>query len=353
MNSTGNAIATRNGTVSAHQQAALAISPGQAAWDDTQLAALAQLGIKDASEGDRAVFLHVCQRTGLDPFSRQIYMIGRPEKQSNGQWGKKWTIQTGIDGFRVNRARAEAKAGVRGILSRPVFYDTDGNEHKVWVQRLPPVACEITYTVRDANGTETPYTSILRFAEYVQMKDGKAIAQWAPDAKPVHMLEKCTEADVYRKAFPQDFAGVQLDDAMPLPDPDAPQAAAERPRVTADQARARAQQVRATVVKDPPGGDAPFPGDAAPARPAERAAAHPGQPEDARDAVTWHLDRVGIVAYQGQMDVLTQHTGRVITGHDGLTGEEAAKLAGQLARCQSKDDVDVLLKTGEVPSGGE
>ena len=172
-----------------HADTALAIQPGQVQWDDTQMAALGQLGLADAGNGDRAVFLHVCQRTGLDPFARQIYMIARKE-QVDGQWRKKWTIQTGIDGFRVNRDRAERKAGVRGVLGRAIFYDHEGKEHKVWFAPRPPVACEITYTVRDADGGETPYTSVLRFAEYVQVnKDGNAIAQWA--SKPAHMLEKC------------------------------------------------------------------------------------------------------------------------------------------------------------------
>ena len=147
-----------------HPATALAIEPGQITWDNTQLAALAQLGLADAGDGDRAVFLHVCQRTGLDPFARQIHMIARNEKvPGTNQWRKKWTIQTGIDGFRVNRSRAERKAGVRGILGRAIFYDDEGKEHKVWVQPRPPAACEITYTVRDRDGGETPYTSVLLF----------------------------------------------------------------------------------------------------------------------------------------------------------------------------------------------
>lgn len=239
-------LAVRGNHVQA-QQAALAIRPGQITWDEFQNAALDQLGLKGASNADKAVFLHQCQRTGLDPFARQIYMIGRPEKQPDGKWGTKWTIQTGIDGYRVNRARAEREHGVRGVLGRAVFYDHDGTEHKVWVQQRPPAACEITYTVRDAAGNETPYTSVLRFDEYVQTKTENGqrvpVAQWA--VKPAHMLEKCTEADVYRKAFPQDFSGMHLDDAMP-PVEEMP-AQPQRQRVSADMARQRRTTVTATA----------------------------------------------------------------------------------------------------------
>ena len=57
--------------------AALAIRPGQDMFDAKQRAALEVLGIKGANNADMAVFMHVCQRTGLDPFSRQIYYISR------------------------------------------------------------------------------------------------------------------------------------------------------------------------------------------------------------------------------------------------------------------------------------
>src|SRR5258707_927012 len=114
-------VATRNGAPAAYQQAALAIKPGQPTWDEVQEAALVQIGLKDAPPADRAVLLHMSQRTGLDPFARQIMMIPRSEKKServNGQWVDrylvKWTIQTGIDGWRVIRDRAERREGVRG-----------------------------------------------------------------------------------------------------------------------------------------------------------------------------------------------------------------------------------------------
>lgn len=275
MTGTSSAVAVR-------EHGALAIETGQTRWTEMQEAAFGQLGIADAPEGDKGVFLHVSQRTGLDPFSKQIYMIGRKEKKSEKRgsqwvdvWSVKYTIQTGIEGFRVMRSRAERLEGVRGILSRPVYYDREGKEFKVWFFQHPPVAVEMTYTVRDRNGVETPYTSILRFDEYRQTrKDANdnlvLTGQWA--TKPCHMLEKCTEADVYRKAFPQDFSGVQLDDAMPAPDPDAPPAQPERQRVTAAAARERrAQTVTSEVVDVTPNAAS---GDTDPAPAPEAAPGH-------------------------------------------------------------------------------
>ena len=53
----------------------LTITNEQDTWSRAQLAALSQLGVQNAQPADLAVFLHQCQRTGLDPFSRQIYLI--------------------------------------------------------------------------------------------------------------------------------------------------------------------------------------------------------------------------------------------------------------------------------------
>jgi phage recombination protein Bet len=357
------------------QPATLAIRPGQLAWDDTQLAALAQLGIRDASDGDRAVFLHQCQRTGLDPFARQIYMIGRREKQSEKRgnawvdtWTTKWTIQTGIDGYRVNRDRAERRAGVRGILGRAVFYDHDGQEFKVWVRSDPPAACEITYTVRDANG-ETPYTSVLQYAEYVQLKDGRPIAQWA--SKPAHMLEKCTEADVYRKAFPQDFSGIYLDDAMPpAPEPE-PGAVRDHGRVAAAEIiSSRAEPPRAAPAPPVaegtghagPGKDEPklAPPEMIPAGPEHAAAldtpaGEPRATTGQAGIIVRHFQRLGFGEDEREqrLAVCGTITGRAVTSTKELTQPEAKTVMDTLARCKDRDALIALLVAGEKPRGDD
>ena len=356
MSGTGSDVAIRDA-------AALAIQPGQTSFDGLQLAALRQIGLEDAAEGERSLFLHMSQRTGLDPFSGQIRMIPRREKVRDGNgrevWRTKYSVQTGIDGLRVMRARAEHAAGVRGVLSRPVYYDAEGKEYKVWFQRMPPVAVEMTYTVRDATG-ETPYTSILRFTEYAQTRkddNGNVVlsGQWA--VKGVHMLEKCTEADVYRKAFPQDFSGIVLDDAMPAPDPDAPPVQPERPRVTADQARQRApQHVQAEVVTESPSPAAPENPSSAPAAapPAETAAAGEASPEleSARRAAHAQARRV----FGDDRGARLLWAARIITADDGdvksfdhLTLRELHMVVGALAKVDNAAELAELLKSGEVP----
>jgi phage recombination protein Bet len=348
MNGMGNAVARRDGSAPAvSAPAALAIQAGQLTWDKFQDAALNQLGLREAGNGDRAVFLHVCQRTGLDPFARQIYMIGRPE-EVDGKWTKKWTIQTGIEGWRVIRDRAEKREKVRGVLGRAVWYDDEGTEHKVWVQPGPPTACEITYTVRDAGGTETPYTSVLMFREYVQTKkDGKPTQMWT--VKGVHMLEKCVEADVYRKAFPQDFSGVYLDDAMPPPDPDAPdRLPSDRPRVTAEQARART--VTATVVTpepSPAAPDAPVSGPAV-TIPAEVAAA--GEAQHLKTGPEYIAERLEKLGVTGVVRTAGRLTGRQLADLDELTDAEAVTVMRTLSTCKTAADLDGVLAELELAS---
>lgn len=369
MTGTGNGLAVRDDRAPVSVPAgALAIEAGQTSWTTMQAAALGQLGIADAPEGDKQVFLHVSQRTGLDPFAKQIYMIGRKDKKSEKRgnqwvdvWSVKYSIQTGIEGFRVIRGRAERAEGIRGILSRPVFYNGEGQEFKVWFFKHPPVAVEMTYTVRDRNGNDTPYTSILRYDEYRQTrKDGEQLVstgQWA--TKPVHMLEKCTEADVYRKAFPQDFSGVDLDDATPpavdwdnMSDEELDQrarAVGYRPRVTTDQLRERATQPATAVVVTPdPSPAAPEPPRSGPAAtpPAEVAAAG-----EAKTAGEYIGDRLAALGAENPVSAASRIAGRKLADLDELSAAEATTVMRSLRDCKTPADLDGLL--AEIEMAGD
>lgn len=186
-------------SIAKHEGSSLTLHADQEFWSERQIAALRQIGVDRASNGDLAVFMHVAQRTGLDPFARQIYMIERQGKQ---------TIQTGIDGFRLVARRAADRAGESMSITAPEWCDQDGRWHDVWLPELPPAAARVT-VVR--GGGEFPGTALFR--EYVQTKrDGAPMAQWA--TRPAGMLAKCAEALALRKAFPQDLSGVYIDDEM-------------------------------------------------------------------------------------------------------------------------------------------
>lgn len=191
---TSTSLATTHPTGSA-----LALDAEQEWWTDKQLAGLRQLGISGASNGDLAVFMHVSQRTGLDPFARQIYMIERQGKQ---------TIQTGIDGFRLVARRAVDRSGETLAIGASEWCNLDGHWSDVWLSEDPPAAARV---VVRRDGHEFPGTALWR--EYVQTKrDGQPMSQWA--TRPAGMLAKCAEALALRKAFPMDLAGIYTDDEL-------------------------------------------------------------------------------------------------------------------------------------------
>jgi phage recombination protein Bet len=243
----------RNGAPYA-TDAALAIRRGQSTWDEQQRAALVALGIPaEAPQADLDVFHHVCQRTGLDPFAKQIYLLYRRVNERvnrNGKWIDNWvnkpSIQTGIDGFRVNRDRSAARLGILVDYEDTVWFDAEGSGFGVWLWDAPPTACK--FVVRLSDGRRFP--SVLRFNEYAQRNgSGDLTGRWA--AGHAHQIEKCAEADALRRAFPQDFSGLVLEDAAQgdIAEPEPPKRQPQR--VTGDQLRQRRpQSVPAEVVPD-------------------------------------------------------------------------------------------------------
>lgn len=169
----------------------LAVRGDQTWWDEAQLAALKQLGLSNAGKGDLALFLAYAQKTGLDPFSRQVYMIER---------GGRWGIQSSIDGLRIVAQRSGEYAGQVG----PLWCDTDGVWVDVWLKSTPPAAAKVgVYRA----GFAEPVTAVALWAEY---------AAGSPTWKkmPALMLAKCAEALALRKAFPQDLSGIYTSDEM-------------------------------------------------------------------------------------------------------------------------------------------
>lgn len=203
---TGTELATR-------PVGALALDPRQTDWTERQHAALQQLGLAKAPAGDLAVFLHQAQRTGLDPFTKQIYMIGRWDAREQRE---KYTIQTGIDGFRVIAERPKSgQPSPYGGQVGPMWCGEDGQWRDVWPFRKPPVAARIGVIRKD---WAEPIYAVAHFHEYAQTnKKGELTRMWAE--KPAVMIAKCAEALALRKAFPHDLSGIYTAEEMPYQEP--------------------------------------------------------------------------------------------------------------------------------------
>jgi phage recombination protein Bet len=155
----------------------------------------------EATNEELQLFLYTAKRSGLDPLARQIYCIHRSAKLANGQYGKKMTVQTSIDGFRVIAERS----GLYGGQGEPIFdYDDNGN----------PISCKVSVFKFRGDVRYEAAVGVAFFSEYAQYdKNGNLTGLWA--TKKRIMLQKVAEALALRKAFAQDLSGLYTSEEMP------------------------------------------------------------------------------------------------------------------------------------------
>lgn len=139
-----------------------------------------------ASDDELKLFLHVCTKTGLDPFMKQIYAIKRAGKMC---------IQTSIDGFRLIADRTGCYAPGR---ETQFVSDDNGNL----------LSCTAYIRKKTTDGTWHEVSGTAYWSEFNPGNN----TFWGK--MPRVMLSKCAEAIALRRAFPAELSSVYTNDEM-------------------------------------------------------------------------------------------------------------------------------------------
>jgi phage recombination protein Bet len=180
-------------------------------WTPERVDLLKRTIARGASDDEFGLFLAICQRTGLDPFTNQIYLVPRWDAMLRRDVRRP---QVGIDGMRLVAQRSGEYAG----QTRTEWCGSDGKWLDVWLQKEPPAAARVG--VYRAGFVEALCATAL-WSEYCpRLKDGTPMRQW--QQMPALMLAKCAEALAIRRAFPAELSGVYTNEEMAQADVEAP-----------------------------------------------------------------------------------------------------------------------------------
>jgi len=178
--------------------------------NEQQVKLWSELYCKEASPAEIKLFLNLCDKTGMSPEARQIYMIDRWDSKL------KRTVKTpmfSIEAFRLIAERSHKYAGQVGAW----WCGDDGVWKDVWLSDKPPAGAKVGVLRADF---KEPLYAVATYRSYCQTKqDGTPQQNWGK--MPDVMLAKCAESLALRKAFSQDLSGLYtIEEMKALPEND-------------------------------------------------------------------------------------------------------------------------------------
>jgi len=188
-------------------------------WNRKQIDLIKRTVAKGASDDELALFFYICKRSGLDPLLKQIYAYQNWDSELAGY---KMVVVTSIDGVRLAGHRTQRVAGVPAASS-----EVDPNES--W----HPAEARAIVRMYSPSGTGEiiEFEGKARWKEFARKKGtGEYMRQWSENGMPFHMLEKCAEMQAWRKAAPQETAGLLIREEIAIDiDYDTVDAGADKP----------------------------------------------------------------------------------------------------------------------------
>ena len=178
---------------------------------------------KGTTDDELQLFIMQCERTGLDPFARQIYCVKRWDSQLEREVAQ---TQISIDGARLIAERTEKYAGQLPVLWAKVYgFDVTGGDPAIRWFDVWPFPDEAPYAAKARilrTDFREPMEAVARFDAYKQTKRGGTLThmwQKMPDV----MIAKVAEMLGLRKAFPHELRGLYSTDEMGQADNDRPE----------------------------------------------------------------------------------------------------------------------------------
>lgn len=166
----------------------------------SDLRALVKTKYPAVPSGELDKFMHLVEKLKLDPISNQIHLVARYDKKKGRDV---YTVQVGIDGYRVVAERTGVYAG----NDDPVF-NNGASQFAMVEKKLKPLTASVT-VYKVVGGVRCPFTATAEWSAYCP---GGADFMWTK--MPYLMLGKCAEALALRKAFPEALSGVYTDEEM-------------------------------------------------------------------------------------------------------------------------------------------
>lgn len=150
-----------------------------------------------ATDDELAMFLHVAQRSGLDPLRKQIHFT---------KMGGRIAFIADVNGL---QARAAKEPDFEGLL-HAVVYEKDAFE----MDNAAGVVAKHTNNPLGSNGKiigawatvhrkgMRPFTAVVKFSEY----ENSSNALWK--SKPAVMIDKVAKSTALRLAYPEQLGGI-------------------------------------------------------------------------------------------------------------------------------------------------